>query len=798
MLESSSVPSTGSGSDSPGSERRGGRIAIAGLFLVWLAFDFPILSGRVLFPVDIARAHLSPDAPTPHNPLGSDAVDIYYPLRSYLGDRISEGDVPLWDPHRFAGTPAAANTQMAVWYPPNWLFGLGGTLAVYSTVAVLSRLGALLLAYWFLRVLRLHPYAAAGGAVIFVFCGFQIAWGVHPTFLGSSMWLPLALGGLEVALRGSPWRGVPLAGLGLGLSVLAGHAQVALYVWIAAAIWAVASLLARAWGHRGDRRWLELGWGAAAVAGSFALGLGLSALQLLSTAEISGNIIRGPESYEHLVASALPWRHLSTLLLPDRFGNPVDGNYASAHNYTETALYVGSFTLVLALLAFWRRRDRLTLAFGVLGAVGLFSALGTPLYRVLYGVVPGMDQTRAIGRIVLLVDVALAGLAAIGLDGVLRHRDRRSAPVLTSAAAILLCGAAAVVVVRTPPSIDPGYLAPRVAWTAGSILIGSAVCLGLVRSPGRGAGLGLALVGLISVDLWLFGFRYFRFQRPAEIYPESPAVDMLRAEPGARPRLARVEGSALPPNAALVHGLYDVHGSDTFILTRTVRLLSQAQDQVEAARRLNVIAPFSIDALEASAIDLLGVDRVTTGASGAATIDPQVGSLPPAFLAGCWELHPRGVALARIREMPSEELRSVALVEHGNGVERLLGPSPEDCSQGGAAVVRAYEPERVHIEARAEAPSVLILTDAWYPGWEASVDGEPAPVLIVDHAARGVPLPPGSHDVVFQFRPGWFAPGIGVSAAAALAAAFMLLLDRAQRRRGPVKSLEPSDDRRER
>lgn len=795
VLESSSVPSTGSGSDSPGSERLGGRTAIAALFLIWLAFDFPILSGHVLFPVDIARARLSPDAPAPDNPLGSDAVDVYYPLRSYLGDRLSDGDVPLWDPHRFAGTPASANTQMAVWYPPNWLFALGGTLAVYSLLAVLSRLAALLLAYWFFRILQLHPYAAAAGAVIFVFCGFQIAWGVHPTFLASSMWLPLALGGLEVALRGRPRRGIPLAGLGLGLSVLAGHAQVALYVWIAAAIWALVSLLWRSYARRENRRWLELGGGAAAVAGSFALGLGISALQLLSTAELSGNIIRGPETYDRLVTSALPWSHLSTLVVPDRFGNPVDGNYVGAHNYTETALYAGAFTLVLALLALWRRRHKSTLAFGILGAVGLLAALGTPLYRVLYAGVPGMDQTRAIGRISLLVDVALAGLAAVGLDGVLRHRDRRSSPVLLSATAILLSGAAALLVTETSPSLDPGYLAPRVVWAAGSILIGSAVCLRLVHSPVREVGLGLALVGLIAVDLWLFGFRYFGFQRPAEIYPQTAAVDVLDNASGVRPRLARAEGSALPANAALVYGLYDVHGSDSFILTRTVRLLSQAQDQVDAARVRNVIAPFSIGALDSSVIDLLGVDRITTGPSMGSAVEPQIGSLPPAFVAGCWELHPRGGALARIGEMSSEELWSVALVEQGNGVERLLGPSPEDCTQGGAAVVRAYEPERVHIEAEAQTPSILVLSDAWYPGWEATVDGEPAPVLIIDHAMRGVALSPGNHDVVFEFRPGWLAPGLAVSTAGALAVASLLLLDRV---RGSNRPARRSDDQRER
>ncbi|MGH2722283.1 MAG: YfhO family protein, partial [Actinomycetota bacterium] len=83
----------------------------------------------------------------------------------------------------------------------------------------------------------------------------------------------------------------------------------------------------------------------------------------------------------------------------------------------------------------------------------------------------------------------------------------------------------------------------------------------------------------------------------------------------------------------------------------------------------------------------------------------------------------------------------------------------------GTADVQRYEPELVEIETRTEAGGVLVLTDTWYPGWRATVDGEPAPVLEVDHALRGVVLPPGAHLVEFRYRPLSFLVGAWTSVA---------------------------------
>ena len=85
----------------------------------------------------------------------------------------------------------------------------------------------------------------------------------------------------------------------------------------------------------------------------------------------------------------------------------------------------------------------------------------------------------------------------------------------------------------------------------------------------------------------------------------------------------------------------------------------------------------------------------------------------------------------------------------------------------------AYEPERVAITADVASPAVLVLADAFYPGWQATVDGVPAPILRANLMFRGLALEPGRHEIVFSYRPAAWRLGAAISliALAALAAA---------------------------
>jgi hypothetical protein len=109
----------------------------------------------------------------------------------------------------------------------------------------------------------------------------------------------------------------------------------------------------------------------------------------------------------------------------------------------------------------------------------------------------------------------------------------------------------------------------------------------------------------------------------------------------------------------------------------------------------------------------------------------------------------------------AEELAAAGLLEQA---ERLDSPA------GGAAVqVVSYQPERVALDVALDAPGVLVLADTWYPGWQATVDGENAALLRANYLFRAVLLPAGQHRVLFEYRPASLSRGAGMSFAAVMA-----------------------------
>ncbi|HMT21119.1 MAG TPA: YfhO family protein, partial [Promineifilum sp.] len=147
--------------------------------------------------------------------------------------------------------------------------------------------------------------------------------------------------------------------------------------------------------------------------------------------------------------------------------------------------------------------------------------------------------------------------------------------------------------------------------------------------------------------------------------------------------------------------------------------------------------------------------------------------LPRAFLVGEWQwVADSAAAVAAMRDEAFDPARTAVIV--GNG-ERA---APGATGAGNVAIID-YAPESVRLRAVSEQDALLILTDAYYPGWSVTVDGAAAEVLPVDGMFRGVFLPAGAHDVVFHYRPESFRVGAAMSlSGVALAALAVVWLAR--------------------
>ena len=134
---------------------------------------------------------------------------------------------------------------------------------------------------------------------------------------------------------------------------------------------------------------------------------------------------------------------------------------------------------------------------------------------------------------------------------------------------------------------------------------------------------------------------------------------------------------------------------------------------------------------------------------------------------------------------PGFDRRAVAITESPiAGLPQATSGAP---AQGSARLV-SYRAQRVQIEATAAQRSLVVLTDNYYPGWQVTVDGHPAKIERVDYLLRGVVIGPGSHTIVYSYRPASWTVGwiISLVTALALLAAVGSALVARRRRRGAV------------
>jgi hypothetical protein len=103
--------------------------------------------------------------------------------------------------------------------------------------------------------------------------------------------------------------------------------------------------------------------------------------------------------------------------------------------------------------------------------------------------------------------------------------------------------------------------------------------------------------------------------------------------------------------------------------------------------------------------------------------------------------------------------RVVAWVERSHEAE--LAPYLSGRAPAGAEVVKvAYPtPQRAELDVRLESPGLVVLADVYYPGWELTIDGRPAPTYLVNWLMRGAAVPAGHHHLIYTYAPRSFAVG---------------------------------------
>ena len=730
----------------------------------------------------------------------------FYPWRQLAVEQIRAGSWPLWNSYLGAGTPLAANLQTGAFYPPNVIFLLmpvehafGWGLALHVAVAGLS-------AYYLGRTLGQTRFGALVTGLAYGGGGYLIAHWVFPSMVYAAAWLPLLLALAERLIqRCSPdaqasarhWLvEVALLALVVALQLLAGHAQTSFYsavIVVFFALYRLAQRLVPGGGPR-IRRPLLAAWGLLLAA---AWGAALAAIQLLPTAELaahsqrSGNLTDMTFAYE---LSFWPWR-LITLLAPDFFGNPARGEYWAYGTYWEEAAFVGVLPLmlaVLALTAWWRKRkqnsggpDTLVPFLVLLCLASVLLALGdrTPLYRLVFRYVPGFGLFQAPARLIIGYALGIALLAGIGAD-VLRITPRTRTALRVVLIAGIGVGFAALVTRMAVPAVRDSF--------ANSLLrlgVSLAVASGVLLLRGRrlrGRQWEGLVIAVILVDLLLFGWGLAPGTDPAVYHAPVETAEFLETQPPGRVHIDTAYaqdvydryvslGTFGSGDAAYLQGLreslfpnlnspHHLPGSGNYD-----PLTIGAYDDLYALLE----GPDAPPDMEANPplLNLFGARYLVSDRDldlpmlydRGPYIYANEDALPAAFV----------VHRARVVEDAQQRLEILQDESFDPRAEVILSHAPPSIPVQGAGEGKDATPsilregqDRAIIDVAMTQPGYLVLTDTHYPGWQATVDGQPAEILEANHAFRAVQLDQGEHTVLFTYEPLSFRLGGWITLAA--------------------------------
>ena len=383
---------------------------------------------------------------------GIDVQLIFQPYRAYLGSSFAELRIPLWNPYNAMGVPFAANPLARVFYPLDWLFlPLAPETALTASTLVHIMLGGLGMWLFACRVLRVRASARLLAALVFALSGVMMARVAQPNFLVAVAWLPLAFLAAHESVGPRTVRWVPILGVVLALQFLGGHPQYtwmtlsALLLWMVfeairqrRAGWPVAAASNRArWGATAVFVGRRLTRGLAAWIAAAVLLAALAAVQLVPALRLWWLSARR-EGFEPeaLFAHSLSGETAATGLFP---------LFQTIPPTAEIVGYVGFVASALAVVALavgWRRGHTWFLA--ALTALAILFAFGDQagIHDWYYDRVPGFGSFRATGRWLAISTFALAGLAAVGADGLARPASirRRVLVALAVTAAFALAG----------------------------------------------------------------------------------------------------------------------------------------------------------------------------------------------------------------------------------------------------------------------------------------------------------------------------------------------------------------------
>jgi len=725
----------------------------------------------------------------------SDVVSQWYPFRIYAGKAIKDGYLPLWNPLSFAGAPLLADFQSSILYPLNLFYIFLKTQIAWSLGVIFQPFLAAIFTYLFLRKLGLRQLSSLIGGVVYAFSGFSIIWLEYNIHGHVAALIPLLLYALKSFFEDRRWG--LLFSIGLAIQIFAGYPQVTFYsLWLS-----IAFFLFCLFKQKKDYKRLF------SLFLSFlfflVLGLGFAAPQLFPGFELFWQSQRlGETIYPGGSLIYLPWQRLITFIAPDFFGNPTTLNSWGAGDYTAVANYSGVLTLMLATLAVLKIKRKEVIFFLGLFIASLLFTLESPVAILAHQFGVLGSKAASTTRILILSNLSLAVLAAFSLDLLVsKRRSFKNVFKIGVLFLLIVVGIFAGVFISRliisqslPEFVEGPGLGFINRWLINlrvglrnlilplGLTILATVIFWFLRFKFLRRILVFAYISLLIFELFRFGWKYTPFIAENLLFPKTPVISFLQEQ---KSPFRILGGDAIPMNMWVAYGLESLAGYDTLYPLRYAKFLAVVNGGKvnRPLDRYGDIQSFNSPLLNLGNVKyILAVKRNEqdiVDLEGKVSYKLRFPKFKPVFDDKSVRVLKNEEVLPRAFMVYKYEI----LVDEAEIIDNLLSPNfnlsqevilekelPNELNAGEINEI-SYQrglDNSSTIKVNHSGDGLLFVSDSFYPGWKAFIDGKETPIYRADFTFRAVFVPKGKHTVRFIYAPQSFKIGVIIALIASI------------------------------
>lgn len=694
------------------------------------------------------------------NALITDPFLQIFPWKYLTVEAIKNFSLPLWNPYSFSGYPLLANFQSGVFFPLNIMLLSSGLDSWHLFIFIQIPITFFSM-FLFLRKLSVSKISAIFSSVCYALSGFSIGWLEWGNIVFIFAFLPLALYFVLCLEQSFSRKNIFLFYASLILIPISGHLQFTFYSYLVIVFFVIVIFFNSRLISRVPQLLIIL-----------ILSILTVSIQIFPTLELIKNSYRSVDiSYFGQEDWFIPLKHFISLISPDFFGSPARQNYWGVWNHLEFNLSFSVAALFFSLLGIKKRK--INIFFLILLIIALVFSTNNLLSQIIYAnQIPFISSAQP-SRLIFIVVFALCCLAAFGVDEMYKLKITKFKlitvfVILTSVFGLLIY----LTYVNFNIFLPEDFLKNQITAKRNLIFplfVFLLVLMFIFLSRLKLIPLKLCLICLTIIslaELTFYANKFLPYSTKALFYPTTKITEFINHDNSVF-RVSTNDDRIFPPNISAVYGIQSPEGYDPLYPKTYAEFIGLIESSnLEQVKFNRIVRPKNINS---NLYPLINAKYILS-------FDKELNNTKPIFSEGITNVFINQKYLERAylvqdiinanSDIESKQFlldkdfdpKSQAVVIDVNSNNVLQTTNSESIVN-----ITSYKSNIIKIKTKTTGNSFLVLLDNYFPGWKAKVNNVDTKIYRTNHTFRGIYVPSGENEIIFEYKPNSFRIGALVS-----------------------------------